>query len=247
MGLKVYFSGLFLVLFSCVDLFQNRYEAKSILLGNFRNLAFGVLHISLATFLFSLLLHFPEMETSKKGPLLILEIISLILFMDFITYWWHRAYHKWPALWRLHKVHHSDTRLNTASAYRFHLGELFLSSLFRFGLFFLYTPSLEAYLCFELVYSFFNLLTHSKIELPNKYINQIEKLFITPRLHHNHHHHLREIHDNNFGVIFSIWDRVFGTFYQKGKEPLNTKLGIGDSPSEPSFVKLQTMPIYSKD
>src|SRR5262245_64196961 len=47
-----------------------------------------------------------------------------ILVLDLVSYWWHRATHRLPVLWRFHRVHHSDPTLTTSTGVRFHPGEL---------------------------------------------------------------------------------------------------------------------------
>ena len=52
-----------------------------------------------------------------------------LLVLDFWLYWWHRANHVVPLLWRFHEVHHLDRFLDTTSAVRFHFGEVIVSAL----------------------------------------------------------------------------------------------------------------------
>ena len=54
-----------------------------------------------------------------------------LLLLDFLIYWWHRANHVVPLLWRFHAVHHYDRFLDTTSAVRFHFGEVLLSAVAR--------------------------------------------------------------------------------------------------------------------
>src|SRR5688572_29920004 len=63
-------------------------------------------------------------------PALLWPLIDIAL-LDFWIYWWHRANHRIPALWRFHEVHHRDRHLDATTALRFHFGEVFLSALAR--------------------------------------------------------------------------------------------------------------------
>ena len=63
-------------------------------------------------------------------PVVVFLLIDVVL-LDFWTYLTHRAYHKVPLMWRLHEVHHLDEHLDSTSAVRFHIGEVFLSSILR--------------------------------------------------------------------------------------------------------------------
>jgi sterol desaturase/sphingolipid hydroxylase (fatty acid hydroxylase superfamily) len=138
-----------------------------------------------------------------------LEFISLLLFMDLWTYFWHRMNHRLPFLWRFHRIHHLDESLNALSALRFHFGEVILSYLIRFGIFSILPVRWESYLLFEICYGFSNVFAHSRIQLNYRLEKFLEKVFVTPRFHRLHHHPDRKIHDSNYSTIFSFWDRIF--------------------------------------
>ena len=57
-------------------------------------------------------------------------VIDLVV-LDAWIYWWHRANHGLPMLWRFHEVHHLDEFLSVTSAIRFHFGEVILSAFVR--------------------------------------------------------------------------------------------------------------------
>ncbi|MEX0798516.1 MAG: sterol desaturase family protein, partial [Bacteriovoracaceae bacterium] len=68
------------------------------------------------------------------------------LLLDLSFYYWHRLNHKWPFLWRFHNTHHIDPDLDTSTAFRFHFGEVALSSIFRFAQVIVIGPTLFIYL-----------------------------------------------------------------------------------------------------
>ena len=72
-----------------------------------------------------------------------------LLILDCWIYWWHRANHELPILWRFHEVHHLDEFLDASSALRFHFGEVFLSSLVRAAVIFLLGVPLLNVVIFE--------------------------------------------------------------------------------------------------
>jgi len=74
------------------------------------------------------------------------------LLMDLTFYWWHRANHRIPLLWRFHNVHHLDPDMDVSTAFRFHFGELAFSSAIRVAQFGLLGPSLGGYLVYEAVF-----------------------------------------------------------------------------------------------
>src|SRR5512135_3564454 len=91
------------------------------------------------------LLHLPLVPDAAR-PLL------AFLLMDLTFYWWHRANHQIPLLWRFHNVHHIDPDLDVTTAFRFHFGELALSSTFRVMQISLIGPSPWVYAVYELIF-----------------------------------------------------------------------------------------------
>ena len=61
------------------------------------------------------------------------QIVVAVVFLDFLTYALHRAYHRVPFFWRFHVVHHTDLDLDVSSASRFHTGEVLFSSIAKLG------------------------------------------------------------------------------------------------------------------
>lgn len=59
------------------------------------------------------------------------HVVGAFLLFDAWMYFWHRLNHRVPFLWRFHRTHHSDPRMDVTTANRFHLGEIFLSSILR--------------------------------------------------------------------------------------------------------------------
>lgn len=56
-----------------------------------------------------------------------MHFAATILVMDAWMYAWHRMNHEWRPLWRFHRFHHLDGHMNSSTALRFHLAELWLS------------------------------------------------------------------------------------------------------------------------
>ncbi|MGH6719623.1 MAG: sterol desaturase family protein, partial [Alphaproteobacteria bacterium] len=131
--------------------------------------------------------------------------------LDLLIYWWHRANHEVPFLWRFHAVHHLDRFLDTTTALRFHFGEVALSALFRAGIVVLLGYSLDSVLIFEAVLLIAALFHHSDLRLPPRLEGEISRVIITPALHWVHHHARRADTDSTYGTVFSFWDPLFGT------------------------------------
>ncbi|HRY25522.1 MAG: sterol desaturase family protein [Geminicoccaceae bacterium] len=132
-----------------------------------------------------------------------------ILVLDLWIYWWHRANHELPLLWRFHQVHHLDELLDTTSAVRFHFGEVVLSALARALVIILLDLSLLAVIVFEALILTGAIFHHSAARIPARLERALASVIVTPSIHWVHHHAIRADTDSNYGTIFSFWDRLF--------------------------------------
>jgi sterol desaturase/sphingolipid hydroxylase (fatty acid hydroxylase superfamily) len=139
-------------------------------------------------------------------------ILPVILFLDLVSYAWHRANHRVPILWRLHQVHHSDPTFTVSTGARFHPGELLLSLPVRLAAVVLVGASPEAVLAFEAMFAVANFVEHGDIDLPDAIERRCARLLVTPALHRRHHTRSGPDRDRNFGTVFSFWDRFFATY-----------------------------------
>jgi sterol desaturase/sphingolipid hydroxylase (fatty acid hydroxylase superfamily) len=131
--------------------------------------------------------------------------------MDLTFYWWHRANHRIPLLWRFHNIHHLDPDLDVSTAFRFHFGELAFSSAFRVAQIALIGPSLGSILVYETVFQAGTLFHHSNLRLPIPLERRLVRLIVTPRMHGIHHSHVRGETNSNYATVFSFWDRLHRT------------------------------------
>jgi len=139
-------------------------------------------------------------------------VLGTIAALDLVSYTWHRANHVVPMLWRFHQVHHSDPTFTVSTAMRFHPGELLLSLPLRLVTVAAVGASPLAVVAFEVVFAFANLFEHGDINLPRRAERRFERLCITPALHRLHHSRKRAELNSNFGTVFVVWDRLFGTY-----------------------------------
>lgn len=150
-----------------------------------------------------------------------LEMIAGLLLLDLIgAYFVHWTEHRVKWMWRFHLIHHTDTHLDTTSANRHHPGE----SIFRFLFTTLAVVIAGAPMWLVFMYQFFSILlsqfNHANIALPKWLDNSLGYIIITPDIHHVHHHYVLPYTDSNFGNIFSVWDRLFGTYRMIDKDKL---------------------------
>lgn len=163
-----------------------------------------------------------------------------ILLLDLWIYWWHRANHRLPLLWRFHQVHHLDQWLDVTSAVRFHFGEVILSALVRgLVIVFLGMPLLSV-IVFETLVLLGAGFHHSNLRLPVKFERALSQIIITPSIHWVHHHVAQQDTDSNYGAIFSFWDRLFGS---KSKSVRTADMTIGlDNRNDKELLQLLLEP-----
>ena len=138
-------------------------------------------------------------------------LVADLLLLDFLIYWWHRANHVVPLLWRFHAVHHYDRFLDTTSAVRFHFGEVLLSAAARAGIIVLLAIPLTSVLAFEALVLVAALFHHSNVRLPPGFELAVSRLVVTPSIHWVHHHRVRADTDSNYSTILSVWDPLFAS------------------------------------
>jgi sterol desaturase/sphingolipid hydroxylase (fatty acid hydroxylase superfamily) len=140
-----------------------------------------------------------------------LEFAASFLLMDLAFYYWHLANHRAPFLWRFHNVHHTDPELDVSTAFRFHFGEIALSSAFSAVQISLIGISPWAFAVYQLVFQAEVLFHHSNVRLPIRFERLLSKLLVTPRMHGIHHSQVRRENNSNFGTVFPWWDRLHCT------------------------------------
>lgn len=130
------------------------------------------------------------------------------LLMDLTFYYWHRANHAMPLLWRFHNAHHIDPDLDVSTSFRFHFVEILYSALFRIAQVSLIGVSAPLYLTYELFFTLETMFHHSNVRLPLGFERLLNKIIVTPRMHGIHHSFYRNETNSNYSVIFSWWDRL---------------------------------------
>lgn len=148
-------------------------------------------------------------------PGLVLDLVLLDLWL----YWWHRANHELPFLWRFHVVHHLDQLLDTTTALRFHVGEVALSALARAGFVVLLDFPLPSVVLFESLILACALFHHSDARLPSALERWLGHMIVTPSIHWVHHHARQADTDSNYGTLLSCWDHLFRSRSPHARDP----------------------------
>ena len=141
-----------------------------------------------------------------------LAIVAGILLLDFKQYWFHRLMHYPDWLWRVHRVHHSDIEIDLTTGFRFHPFEAILSALADLLVIAVFGIAAEVVLLRYLLVCLVNFFTHGNIRLPRALDRILLWIIVTPSMHHLHHAIDKRAANSNFGVFFSFWDRLFGTY-----------------------------------
>lgn len=233
------------ILESIAPMFSGRKQRLS---HDVSNLMLGLLNTAVAALLFGTAIFFVT-EWSRHhsfGLLYRLELpdwltwlLAIVLF-DAWMYCWHVLNHKVPLLWRFHAVHHADRELDASSALRFHTGEIILSSTVRLAILPLLGMTVQQLLLYETLLLPIILFHHSNVRLPYSIDTAVRSLIVTPWMHWVHHSQWRPETDSNYGSVFSIWDRLFGTFRLRTK-PWEIDLGLEDDRSVQEWRSLLGM------
>ena len=160
-----------------------------------------------------------------------------LLFVDFMYYVFHRLHHSVAFFWSLHSVHHSDTKLNLSTAMR-------ISWLEQVYLFLFFLPIVLAGFHPLTIFLAFYVLVEYQFYCHSQYLKLpkiLEYILVTPSNHRVHHDQEERHQTNNFGGVFSIWDRLLGT-YTRSEQLTNFVPGISDF-KENNFVKYQFLPV----
>ena len=210
---------LFAVLFGLERLFPLREGTRSLLGRLVVNVA-----VSALTFLAAATLVQPAaqwaLHSSADRPFGLVHLLTLpswlelalsFLLMDLAFYYWHLANHRAPFLWRFHNVHHTDPELDVSTAFRFHFGEIALSSGFNIIQISLIGISPWAFAIYQLAFQAEVLFHHSNLRLPIGFERFLNKMIVTPRMHGIHHSQVHRENNSNFGTVFPWWDRLHRT------------------------------------
>lgn len=150
---------------------------------------------------------------------------AYLLVSDFGGYLMHRALHT-RALWSSHAWHHSPKHINWIAGMRgspMHVVVL-LAPYYLAALLLPYTAPWFMVLGVTLLGIFNQHLIHSNLKVPFSW--QLEWVFVTPRAHFVHHSPRQHLTDSNYGFVFSIWDRLLGTWTSPDSVPADEPLGL---------------------
>ena len=150
-------------------------------------------------------------------PIWLAGLISFVL-LDMLIYWQHRLFHTVPALWRLHRMHHTDTSIDVTTALRFHPLEMCLSLLVKSLAVLVLGAPAAAVLLFEIALNATAMFNHANLRLPIALDRFLRLVVVTPDMHRVHHSTLESETNSNFGFNIPWWDRLFGSYTAQPKD-----------------------------
>jgi len=155
-----------------------------------------------------------------------LAIVLGVVILDLAIYFQHQLFHAVPALWRLHKVHHTDLDFDVTTGVRFHPLEIVLSMAIKLAVICVFGPGVIAVLIFEVLLNATSMFSHSNIRLPEKLDRVLRWIVVTPDMHRVHHSVLPRETNANFGFNLPWWDRFFGTYRDQPQQG-HVRMSIG--------------------
>src|SRR5215510_14910846 len=139
-------------------------------------------------------------------------IAASIVVLDLAIYLQHMLFHALPALWRLHRVHHTDPELDVTTGVRFHPVEILLSAGVKGAVVGALGAPVVGVVVFEIVLNAGSMFSHANLRLSGAADRLLRRLFVTPDMHRVHHSIDTAEMNRNFGFTLSLWDRLFGTY-----------------------------------
>jgi lathosterol oxidase len=166
-----------------------------------------------------------EPATTTIGSLpLVVQVPAILLVADFTQYWVHRAFHRIPALWRFHAIHHSTRSMDWLAGSRLHLIDTIITRGLTYAPIFVLGFSQQALIPYVFIVAAQATFIHANVRWEFRAIRQF---VATPAFHHWHHSSQQEALDTNFAVHTPVWDRLFGTYYLPDRWPAEYGLSGG--------------------
>jgi len=174
-----------------------------------------------------------------KLPLWLHTILALLM-LDFIGAWLiHWVQHKTAWMWQFHKIHHIDTQIDATTALRHHPVESLLRVIALFVAIVTMGVPFWMVMFYQSLSAFMSQFNHANIHLPKWLDNTLSWVIVSPDMHKVHHSHYQPETDANYANIFSIWDRLFGTFI-KVPDTLALRYGL-DEYQDPRYQEIGSL------
>ena len=142
-----------------------------------------------------------------------LQILAGLLLMDLVgAYLIHLIEHNMYWMWRFHVVHHTDMHVDTTTALRHHPGESVFRAVFTILAVALAGAPAWLVMMYQSLSAFASQFNHANFHIHPILEKYLRWIIVTPGMHRVHHHQTQPYTDSNYGNVFAIWDRLFGTY-----------------------------------
>ncbi len=162
-----------------------------------------------------------------------LGVVLCLLVTDFVWYWYHRLGHEVRFLWAVHSLHHQSENYNISVGFRISIFQYIVRTCFWIALPIL-GFSADVIVLVLVGHALYQLLLHTQV-VPK--LGFLEKIIVTPSTHRVHHGVNDRYLDKNYGGMFVIWDRLFGTYEPETEE---VKYGITDQTGNMTILEAHT-------
>jgi sterol desaturase/sphingolipid hydroxylase (fatty acid hydroxylase superfamily) len=184
------------------------------------NLGFWILNLLLAAFIFEPPARFrPELEAVAgvnfpSWPIVDagLSFVVGFLLLDLMRYAVHRCKHAAPFLWRFHALHHSDPDVDVTTSVRQHPVEYLLGSAVLWSAVIALNIPAFVWVTYGLAVFVTDAVQHGNVRLPQRVEHWLQPVLVTVDMHRIHHSVVFDQANSNYGAVFSVWDRLFGTY-----------------------------------
>lgn len=183
------------------------------------NFFFTVIHLIIHTLLAILIIKLSDWCAARQFGMVywlnanvLATVVMGVLALDFSSWLVHWVMHNTALFWRFHIIHHSDTNVDVTTGLRHHPGDSLLRGIFFLLLIFVSGAPMYAVMIYQTLVVLATAFTHANINLPKGIDKALSYFLISPNMHKVHHHWKRPYTDSNYGAVFSIWDRMFGTY-----------------------------------
>lgn len=187
----------------------------------------------------------PESIQLLSGSPWWVQFAVFLVLKDFLEYLVHNLLHRVPLLWEFHKLHHSIEELDWIGNMRFHWMEIVVYKSLTYLPLVMLGVNGNVILWIAIVTTLIGHLNHSNLNFtwgPLRYVIN------SPRMHVWHHDVMRHGRGGqNFGVVFCLWDWLFGTAYFPADKDQPERLGFESMEKFPrALLPRLVYPLFKK-
>lgn len=170
------------------------------------------------------------------------QILAILLVADLAQYWVHRAFHRIPALWRFHAIHHSVEVMDWLAGSRLHLIDAIVTRSLAYIPLYVLGFSETAIMIYVVIVAAQATFIHANVRWN---FRPLQRWIATPAFHHWHHSDSRDAIDRNFAVHTPVWDLLFGTYHLPREWPASYGLS-GAAPMPRGWVRQHVYPFQGE-